>query len=480
MIKRIIISSTISFISLLVLIIGIIFMRENYQIFIAQFIISVFLSTILFKYGPIDYSIYSLYQILFIVFFVLFTKYQILIITIFTFLSILNPLHYLEVKYNNKYKFKKYNLNDLLPKKIASYYKYRKKMKEYLHIEQLNKIINNRLYYFSRIFLVTLLLISATFISIYQLSAFAINNTKFNYELVLSAYFVVSFYVLSYLIYYKGYRSLINVLSCLIIPPFVYVIAVLNLSLFIMIFSIISLTIIELSIVVFQIVLYYRRVIMKELKYYDDYLVRDIYVNILYEDFYDNKYYDKVIEYKFKKDSVLNYSKIIKNILIFCNIYHIIPISYGFDKKYYYFSICFKKEQTKRKIKNFFEKNNIMLLDLKEIQDNENYFVTIFKQNDLYVINKIVYEAYNYKRIYKANLIILKLSFIFEKYDDLVSFSYNYRIYFNKLDNKYLVQVMEECVNIDYIIELRAREILLDSIINKAKLEKAEVIIKND
>lgn len=480
MIKRLVISGTILLTSLIILIIGIFFMIENYQVFVLQFIISIFLCVILFKYGPIDCLIYSIYQILFIVFFILFSKYQILIITIFAFLSILNPLHYLEVKYNQKYKFEKYNFIDLLPKKISSYYKYRKKMKEFLHIEQLNKIINNKIYYFSRIFLVTILLISATFISIYQLSTFAINTTKFNYELVLSAYFVASFYILSYLVYYKGYRSLINVLSCLIIPPFIYVIAVLNLSLFIMIFSITSLTIIEFSIVTFQIILYYRRVIMKELKYYDDYLVRDIYVNILYEDFYKNNYYDKIVEYKFKKDSILNYSKIIKSILIFCNIYHIIPISYGFDKKYYYFSICFRKEQTKRKIKNFFERNNIMLIDSKEIEDKENYFVTIFKQNDLYVINKIVYEANNYKRIYKANLVILKLSFIFEKYDDLVSFSYNYRIYFNKLDNKYLVQVMEECVNIDYIIELRAREILLDSIINKAKLEKAEVIIKND
>lgn len=475
---RFFISITTILISLSLLVVGLIFFDGDLKILSqVQFFYVLFLSLTYFIGSIPKLLIFFVYAVFYTILMYYFSYYRIgfIILAVFTFLF--NPLSFLENKIRTTYHMKSdFSLSKLFNKKTAQYYEYRKKMKDYYHMPQVKKIYEKSYYFYLRYTVVAGLLVFATYLAFEELSSIALTLSVFDIDTAIQYYLVISAYTLAYLIYRKGFKSAFYVLTTLFLPLIIAILFnIRNQELYIQVISY-SLIFVEIIVVIYQLSLYYRRVSYQSMEYYNTDHRRHTNFNLLYEDFLNNDIYSQIVRYEISISSTAFLEKI-NLILQYANFYKFYIISYDYSQNKSSILCSFTKQSSRiSKFSNILTKIYKTEIKYDLISDRYKYLYETYISNDLYIIAKANILASLYREIAQAEEIILDLYFYFKNYTDVVNFSYEHKITINVTDqNLFYIKVREKLPNIEYVIELKIREILLNSLINEGVYDKIDI-----
>lgn len=413
-----------------------------------------------------------------------FAEYQFALIVIGTFVLLLNPLSYFEnrlaksIDNPDPIEFQK-----LVKQSYFPYYDYRAKMKEYYHLPQTRKFINEKRYY-RLINIATFLLAGfGIFLSLLELNLMADDLAHFRLESILVFYVVIIIFVSALILYKKGFKSTVHFLSAVIILPMALLVFMTDLSLGWQI-SIASIAVLAtIIIVIWQIHNYFQRVAYHESTYINSNTNNEVHANVLYEPYIFNDSYILVGKYELPIDIDTFHQKFNK-LLAYAN-YRLFFISaYVNTGSSIIIYTQFHKKRTKAPamFSNFLEKtyktstrSNIQLDPSHEIYEKSFY------RTDDYIVARAISLGKLMKKIEIQSPIIINMFFYFNDVNNLKDFIELYQVdIISFAENVITIKVEFEIVNVEYLIDLKVREILLNALINEGSYIRITAAWKNE
>ncbi|MFU8792931.1 MAG: hypothetical protein ACNA7K_02810 [Acholeplasmataceae bacterium] len=427
----------------------------------------------------IVYFIYGAFTALFLT--LLPDVYQLPFVFIGTLLFVLNPLANFE-----SFLEKKLNDDDVLPIRLSirgsywPYFAYRREMKTYYHLPQQRKLITKRWYLYLRQITTILLLFAGIFIFILEISNIAIALDTLEPTLFLSFYTVFVLFLLTLLMYKKGFTSSFRALMIATFPTLIFVVFLTDLSFFTQ--SIIAGTIFLAGIVTTAVELkkYYYRVLYQSYNYYDVDFQKDVYANHLFETLVYNDSYIQTGTYKFKVSRDV-FNKHLTAILVYLNYFKIIMVAYAFKKDTVEMVCHFHKKQKKRpdKLKTYLESTFKTTVDMYLFLDpfKKEYEESFFHRPD-YIVSRALYLAHLAKELEIKSRVIVQMIAYFKSEADLSQFMKEHpvkRLPRYDEDDSITVKIEMPLINSDFIIESKIRELLLSLMTARGKFVRINV-----
>ena len=392
-----------------------------------------------------------------------------------------NPLYSIE-NYLNKRIVKE----EALPLRFSirgsywPYYQYRKEMKNYYHLPQTKKLYSLKWYLQLRQVLTIILFLTGIVILINSLSVIGNSLEDFSWINFFNFYYVVIIFLLAYYSFKKGFTSTLRTLIIAIFPPVIYTILLAPFSNVVK-YSFSGATFIIFIILgIIEIYKYYTRVAYESYDYYDIDHQINVHANALFEPLVYNEIFINYAIYKINvKDSEFN--KVFKDILIYANYFRIFIVGYTNDKKHISIHTNFHHKEIVRidKFKTFLERifeRNVGLSSFRD-PDKEFYEKNFFHRPG-YIISRALSLASLAKDLKMNENIILSMIVYFESRENLRSFQEKYQItILEELSEESYISARVDIHtrNIDYVIEEKLRELLLDLLIHDGNYVRIQV-----
>lgn len=394
---------------------------------------------------------------------------------------LLNPLYSFE-----NYLNKKLVKEEVLPLRFSimgsywPYYQYRKEMKNFYHLPQTKKLYSLKWYLQLRQVLTILLFLTGIVVLIENLSNIGIKLDDFSWINFFNFYYVVIIFLLAYYLFKKGFTTTLRTLMIAIFPPIIYTILLAPFSNPIK-YSFSSATfIIFIVLGVMEIYKYYERVAFDSYHYYDIDHQIEVQANALFEPLVYNEEFINYAIYKIKINET-DFNKIFNNILIYANYFRFFIVGITNDKQYISIHTNFHKKEIKRidKFKTFLERLIESSVELTSFRDPDKaFYEKNFFHRQGYIISRAQSLASLAKELKMNENIILSMIVYFESHDN-----------FNNFKQKYQTTILEELSedsyisarvdilthNVDYVIEEKLRELLLDLLIYDGNYVRIQV-----
>lgn len=433
--------------------------------------------------GMPKFLIALIYGLITLLFLALFPEYNLAFILIGSLLFVLNPLSDLESIIAKKLP----NEASIIANIRGSYepfYQYRKEVKHYYHFPQVRKIHTKPSYLRRRQAVVIIMSIVAVFLLIREIDLLMrILTQPFNiHAFSASTYSVILLIILTVVLYRKGFQSMLNILTVSIFPPVAY-------SLFIAIKPvylgvILGVVTLGLGVVVaiIEYINYMKRVVYEYYHYYDNDKQEEVFANALFEPFvYSESFY---LSTKFIiKTDIYKFQKKFESILSYSNFKRFFITAYTYNKRNetvtLYTEFHYRDEKLIDKLNTFLEalfEDAIKFIITKD-KDKKLYEENFFHNYD-YIVARTLYLAEILKELEIKSNVIISIVCYFENYNDLNAMRKNYaikRMPELDLDNIITVRIDTNVNNIDYVIEARVREILIDLLVNRGKYVRVSV-----
>ncbi|CCV64349.1 conserved hypothetical protein [Alteracholeplasma palmae J233] len=407
--------------------------------------------------------------------------YHYAIIAIGTILFVLNPLVNIEEKLE-----KRVNQDFVLPLRISlrgsywPFYNYRKEMKHYYHLPQTRKLYTKSTYLRLRQTTTLVMFFAAIYLFINELKNIAFELGNYDVQNFFMFYAVISLFIATFILYNKGFRSLLRVITILMFPPMVYAVWFTNFLVVTKIIFMLGLGFVGISALVLEIVGSLRRVAYSEYHYYDVEEQWEVFANDLFEPLVYNETFSVFGKYSFKYD-LEKFKKELNSILIYANIKKFIITAYVYDGKNV---IIFtewnqKKARSAQKFVDYLEHkfNNKVTSEILYDKQKTMYEKYFFHKTE-YIVARALTLSERLKELEMNNHVILSFVFSFQNPGDIESLSKKY--YLTRLDELdddeyYAVRLDAKVANNAYIIETRVRDILLDAMISQGQYVRISV-----
>ena len=441
---------------------------QNHGLFLIIAILGLVYTAIYVFGGLAKLIIYFIYGATTALFLILLPEiYQLPFVFIGTLLFILNPLANFE-----SFLEKQLNEEDVLPMRISirgsywPFFAYRREMKNYYHLPQSRKLFTKKWYLYLRQATTLLLLFLGIFLFIHEISSIASAIDTLDPIYFLSFYSVFIFFLLTFILYKKGFTSTFRALSVSIFPVLVFVVLISDLSMLVKLILGIAIFVLGLVISIFELVKYYQRVVYESYHYYDIDSQEEVYANALFEPLVYNEPYRLTATYDLKVP-VEVFEKSFHDILVYINYFKMILVSYAIKDDYIYLTCHFHFKQEKRveKFKTYLESKfkKEVPYTLKDDVFKKEYETKVFHRPD-YIIARALYLAHLLKDLEIQSKIIVQMIAYFKSTNDLLRFANEYPCKrMPQIDEQDMLTVKIDLplINSDFIIESKIREVLL-------------------
>lgn len=462
-----------SIITVVLFILSLTVFDQTYRTTITLISSLVFLSSLIyFLYGFPRLLIYFIYGLLTILA-IRFSKeeYRLLLVFLFTILIVLNPLAFFENYLDNTLKkkiTKPYEFK--ITGRYETFYKYRKKMKEYYHLPQTRKLFTLRWYKLLRHVVVILLFSCIIFLIILTTSLMLVVNNLHDVNILL-VYFQISLTMMLIVLYKSGFTSMFRVARLTLFPTFYYFIYISNLSsiLQILSYSIVSLAL--LGIILYELYFYYTRVKYQAYEYLDPLTNRMVFANALYEPFiYDSSKYS--ILYEFEASIDLFHKKRFE-LIVFANFCKTIITSYENEKRKIYLYVEMYKEEMIEKFS--IKLSTLFKTSIKTSYLEENYYEKKFLHNHEYIITRALSLAYLVNELQIKEELIIKTTMYFNSLGETKELLLKYDTEVKEALGKIVLDVNLRVKNVDFLIESKLRDLLLDMLVHGGTFVRIQV-----
>lgn len=424
-----------------------------------------------------------IYGLITSVFLILFPEYNLAFILIGSLLFVLNPLSDFE-DYVAKYLPNEGSIIAKIRGSYEPFYLYRKEVKHYYHFPQVRKIHTRPSYIRIRQALVIIMSVLAIFLLIREIDMLMrILTQPFNiHAFSASTYTVILLIVLTVILYRKGFQSMLNILTVSIFPPVAYSLFVAVKPTYLGIILGLITLILGVVVAIYEYIGYMRRVVYEYYHYYDNAKQEEVFANALFEPFVYNDYF--YLSAKFKiKTNLYKFNKKFQSILNYSNFKRFFITAYTYNKNKQtvtlYTEFHFRDEKIIDKLNTYLEALFEDSITYKITVDKEKkLYEQDFFHNDDYIVARTIYLAEILKELEIKSNVIISFVCYFNSIEDVRAISKNYavtRIPELDLENIITVRIDTKVSNINYVIEARVREILIDLLINRGKYVRVSV-----
>jgi hypothetical protein len=417
----------------------------------------------------------------FIFLFLLEEPYHLPFIIVGTLLFVLNPLSSFE-----QFLTEKMNDEDVLPIRISirgsywPFFSYQKEMKNFYHLPQARKLYTKKWYLHARQF--TTLGLSTLGIFLFILGINNIANTldDFNWFNFFVFYNVIVVFILAFFLFKKGFTSTFRTFVISLFLPVIFLIFISSFPDPLKYSLAGSMIIIGLVVGAVELYKFYQRVAYDQYHYYDVDYQTEVFANALFEPLVYNETFTKCGQFKIKT-KLDEFQKQFHDILVYANYFKFIITAYAYKDGFVtlYADFHFRNEKRGFKFKTFLEtkfKTEIPMV-IEDDPNKEIYEREFFHRPD-YIIARAQNLAQLLKELEIKTKIIISLIVYFELEEELEGFMEDYPItrLTDLSDDDYLtVRVDMPCVNVDYMIESKIRELLLSLMIHHGKFVRISV-----
>lgn len=453
-------------------------------VFLLAFFVTTFYLVIYFIGGLSKLFVYLIYGISLFLLIYFFNDYSFAFIIIGTFIFLLNPLGYYENRLSKLLDSPDpIEFQMLVKRSYYPIYDYRAKMKEYFHLPQTKKFYQKRTYY--RLINITTFILAGIgiFLSLMELNMITTELQQLRLESILVFYVVIVVFISALIIYKKGFKSFRHFITPSIFLPTSLIIFMTDLSLAWQI-SIASVSgIMTIILIIIEVYQYFQRVDYHASTYLDTNTNYYVYANVLYEPYMYNDYYTVVGKYEISID-IENFHKKLKNILTYANFKMFFITAYVDTGKSVIIYTQFQKKHEKlpELFSNFIEKtyNTRVKTSIKFDPSHLIYEENFFKTDD-YITARAISFGKLIKSLGNNQPLIISMYFYFTNVESLKDFIKLYKVDIMSLkENVITVKVEFEIVNVDYLIDLKVREILLNVLINDGHYIRITAAIRGD
>ncbi|MBU1094099.1 MAG: hypothetical protein KKH01_06530 [Firmicutes bacterium] len=427
----------------------------------------------------IIYSIYGAITALFL--FLLADPYHLPVVIVGTLLVVLNPLSsfetYLETNLNDE---------DVLPVRFSirgsywPFFSYTREMKNFYHLPQARKLYTKSWYLHTRQ-LTTLLLFSlGIFLFILSINSIANSLDNFNWMHFFIFYIIIIVFILAFFMFKKGFTSTFRTLVVSLFPPVIYLFMVSDFPAAIKYSFAGSFVILGIVVSIVELVNFYQRVAYESYHYFDVEDQREVFANALFEPLVYNETFTLCAEYQIRV-SLEEFQKYFHDILVYANYFKLIITAYSHKQNTIYLYAHFHEKGEKRvdRFKLFLEAKFKMAVTTRaEFDPNKENYEQMFFHRTNYIIARAQSLAGLLKELEIKTKIIISFIVYFELDDELESFSKEYSVTeLDELsDEAYnTVRIDIPCINVDYMIESKIRELLLSLLIHHGKFVRVSV-----
>lgn len=479
--KRLIILITLIIIIFVLFSISFFYGATNLQrIFLAiSLIVFTFLSLyIFFGVGKLVTSL--IYGMILALILAVLQDYDLPLIFIGTFIFALNPLHEFE-KFIDKNLPEDKSIIDYIRGSYNSYYQYRKEIKEHYHLPQVKKTFTKPWYLKMRQGLVILLSMVAVFLLIREVNNLMNLIKKFDIHLFFaSTYSVIILLATTVLLYKKGFQSVFNFLSVSIFPPIAYSLFLITPLYLGLILGFVAI-LLGVGMLIYQYLGYRSRIVYEYLHYYDNDNQVEVFANALFEPYIYDENFHLSTTFKLTVD-LTEFLKVFHNIIVYADVKKFFITAYTYHKHNLtiYTEFHHKDYQNIDKFKKFLETlfDETIIIKITEDKDKTFYEKRFFHKDD-YIIARTVYLSRMLKRLEIKGNVIISFMVYFNSMDKLIQISKNYHIVrIPELDLEDVITARIDITmpNVDYLIENKVRELLLDLLICQGKFVRVSVL----
>ncbi|MDY0277734.1 MAG: hypothetical protein RBQ97_06585 [Acholeplasma sp.] len=399
-------------------------------------------------------------------------KYDNALFFIGTFLFALNPLSDFEQVVEERFPTDR-SIISQLKGSYEPYYEYRKEIKNYYHLPQMRKIYTKPRYLKLRRAVTIVMAMLAVFLLIREVNNLINLLKHFDiHTFFASTYSVIILSFLTVILYHKGFQSTLNLLTVSIFPPISY-------SLFLVVKPtylgiILGLVILVLGIIIglYQYFSFRSRIVYEYYFYYDNEKQAEVYANALYEPFVYNEDFNQTVIFKIKTN-IQFFNKIFHSIVVYADLhrFYITAYTYNRNEIVLYTEFHHQENKTITKFKNYLE--TVFEGSIKSdliIEKGKKFYEENFFHNNDYIVARTVYLAEILKKLeIKSNVIISMVAYFNDLKDINELSNKNYtvvRLPEYDMKNVFTARIDMKVANVEYIIDSKVRELLLDLLIN--------------
>ena len=222
------------------------------------------------------------------------------------------------------------------------------------------------------------------------------------------------------------------------------------------------------------------RIVYEYYHYFDQEKLLSVYANALFEPYVYDENFRLTTTFKFKTDLV-EFNKSFHSIIVHADLNKFFISAYTVDKNEIeiFTDFHYKDEKKIIKYKNFLSEVFSTDINTKMVEDSsKELFEERFFHNRNYIIARTVYLANILKKLEIKSSVIISLTSYFKDLKEIVKMSEKYfvtRLPEFDLENVYLAKIDLRVVNVDYIIETKMQELLLDLLIRKGSFVRVSV-----
>lgn len=452
-----------SVVALLLLVFGLIFLDKELHTTIS--LVSAFLfvySLINFLFGLPRFIIYFIYGALSIlIIYYSLEEYRFLIVFLLTVVIVINPLVFLEVYLDKnlaKRTTKTYELK--IKGKYETFYKYRKAMKEYYHFPQTRKLYTKKWYNYLRNITVIGFFSVLIFLIIYTTNVIISVTDLYDVNILL-IYFQIALTFMLVILYKRGFTSMFRVARMAILPTIYYLIYLSNLEGILAILFYVLLSVAIIGMFIAEVYFYYTRVKYQAYEYTNPINNSHVFANALYEPFiYDD---NKIsVLYEFESSLDLFHKKRFE-LTVFANMKRTIITAYeAINRKIRVYVEMYDENKIalyQAKLSTMF-KTSVKLMRLEE-----NYYEKMFLHNHEYIITRALSLAHLLNELEIKEQLIIKTTMFFESIEKAKELIFKYETELQEVEGKLVLEAILKVKNLDYLIESKLRDLLLDMLV---------------
>ena len=433
------------------------------------------LATIFFFAGLPRLIIYFIYGIVTIVTLSLFDQYSLLIVFLLTIVIVVNPLAFFEHYLDNVLARKETKIYDFKIKgRYETFYKYRKEMKYYYHLPQMQKLMTLKWYNFLRNLIVIFFFTLIVFVIVYTTNTM-LSVTSFYDVNILLIYFLIALTWMLIILYKRGFTSMFRVARISLFPSIYYLIyylhQVTNLDDFVAIISYVIISLALIGMLIAEVYFYYSRVKYQAYEYLDPLTNTKVFANALYEPYiYDENKYSILFEFNSSLDF---FHQKRFELLVYSNQNRTIITAYEAVERKIKLYVEFYLEKTIEKYNT--KLSALFKTSIKKTILPDDYYEKKFLHNHDYIITRALSLANMANELEIQDELIIKISMYFDNFKNAKEVLLKYQTEITELSGKTVLTVLLKVKNVDYLIEANVRNLLLDMLVHQGTFIRVSV-----
>ncbi|MGI6359881.1 MAG: hypothetical protein ACOX02_02405 [Acholeplasmatales bacterium] len=462
--KRSLIFIILSLISIVGLAIGLLTCNEDYlkYVYLGSGFLFIY-ALVYLLFGLPRLIIYFIYGVLTVILgFLIPDKYRLIIVFVMTIIVVINPLAGLEALMDKYFSPEQTRIYEFpLFGKYKTYNEYKKSVKSSYHFPQTRKLYTKKYYQLLRQIVVLILFTLLIFLLIFTTNNIIQIGGLGDINLLL-IYFQVVLTVTIMILSKKGFTSSFRIVRMSVFPAIVYIIVLSNFSDLIKVLFIGFITLAFIGLLFTEFYLYNTRITYVSYDYFNKYKF-EVSANALYEPFIYND--DKKLSVKISIDVPKDvFLKNRQELLVYLNFRKVLPTAYTFEKEVVHLYLEFYHVKTLEKVET--KISSMFKTNIKTTTLPNDYYEHKFLHDHEYIIQRALNLSHLLDELEIKESLIIVTSMHFRSLNDAQEIFKKYEV--NLVENKegyVLLEVSIKTKNVDYLIESKLRDLLLDMLI---------------